>query len=316
MSNKTLITGAGGFLGQRLAKELINLNPDINLILTDVSAPPVPTNSENVKAIAADLYTESDKVVTSDLNTIYVLHGIMSGGAEKDFDLGFNVNVEATRAILNLCREKCPGVTLIFTSSTAVYGGELPETITENVMISPQSSYGAEKGICEFLVNDYSRRGFIDGRVIRYPTVIVRPGPPSSATSSFCSAIIREPLNGEMAYLPVTKTLAMWFGSVDNIIKNTIHASTISGDAFGNSNRTVNLPGMTVTVQEMLDALAEVAGDEKLKFIEEKRDEFLERIVTSWPANYDISKAKNLGFHDDPGIHSAIKKFMDLHGHN
>ncbi|KAA8906313.1 hypothetical protein TRICI_005166 [Trichomonascus ciferrii] len=309
---KTLITGAGGFLGQRLARAIVQNDAEANLVLTDVAAPPVPEGGRNVQTVGADLCHEAERLVTEDLTLVYVLHGIMSGGAEKDFDLGFQVNVEATRSLLNLCRERCPGVRLVFTSSTAVYGGELPDVITEKVMTVPQSSYGMEKSVCEFLVNDYTRRGFIDGRVIRYPTVIVRPGPPSSATSSFCSAIIREPLVGEKAYLPVSKSLAMWFGSVDNVVRNTLHAAAIPEDRLAKTNsRTINLPGMTVTVQEMLDALARVAGEDKLQYVEQKKDEFLERIVTSWPSHFDTSKADQLGFAPDPGLEAAIKAYID-----
>lgn len=311
---KTLITGAGGFLGQRLARAIVNEDANAELVLTDVKAPQAPEGGgKNVQVVGVDLCSsEADNIITEDLSLIYVLHGVMSGGAEKDFDLGFRVNVEATRGLLDRVRRKCPGVRLVFTSSTAVYGGELPEVITEKVMTVPQSSYGMEKSVCEFLVNDYTRRGFIDGRVIRYPTVIVRPGPPSSATSSFCSAIIREPLVNEKTFLPVSKSLAMWFGSVDNVIRNTLHAATIPQEKFASmDSRTINLPGMTVTVQEMLDALSRVAGEDKLQYIEQKKDDFLERIVTSWPSHFDTSKAHQLGFSSDLGLESAIRAYID-----
>lgn len=309
---KVLITGAGGFLGQRLASAFLEESNVEQITLVDLKEPPTPKGAApgKIVSVGADLTTEPEKVIKKGCaDVIYLLHGIMSGGSEANFELGMSVNLDSTRAILDIIRKELPGAIVVFTSSGAVYGGELPEVITESTMTTPQSSYGAEKCMCEYLINDYSRRGWIDGRVIRYPTVIVRPGAPSSATSSFCSGIIREPLIGLEAPLPVSRDLAMWFASVKNVVRNTVQAYKIPAEKFG-TYRTVNLPGMTVTVQEMLDGLVEVAGKDKLKYIVEQKDPVLEKIVTSWPARFDTSRAESLGFFKDGTALDAIKDYV------
>uniref|UniRef100_A0A060T5T6 ARAD1B14388p n=1 Tax=Blastobotrys adeninivorans TaxID=409370 RepID=A0A060T5T6_BLAAD len=317
---KVLITGAGGFLGKRLSQALVDQFDQIALVITDVVEPPSPTikdgSNAKVHSVKADLCVESERSklleIVGPFDKVFMLHGIMSGGSEADFDLGMAVNVDATRGMLELLRHKCPGIRVVFTSSTGVYGGKMPKVITEDVIPIPQSSYGAEKTICEYLVGDYGRRGFLDSIAIRYPTVIVRPGPPSSATSSFCSGIIREPLAGQDAELPVSRDLAMWFGAVSNVVHNTVYAGfglDTSAIEAGES-RTINLPGVTVTVQQMLDALVEVGGEKMLDHIKDKKDPKLERIVTSWPAIFDTKKANALGFRADPGFKQAIYDYV------
>ena len=264
MPTSILITGAGGFVGQELATGLLASSPDVALTLTDVVKPPIPgsapDNVSRVKSIQADLTSSQalDELITASnpYDAIYLLHGIMSSGAEANFELGLSVNLDATRSILDKLRATTPGVKVIFTSSLAVYG-PAPKgfVITESNFPSvPSSSYGSQKLMSEILLNDYSRRGFLDGRAVRLPTVTVRAGKPTQAASSFASGIIREPFNGEKAILPVGKETDIWICSPYTVVKNLIHAKDIPKEAFGDS-RTVNLPGLKVSVQEMLDAL-------------------------------------------------------------
>jgi nucleoside-diphosphate-sugar epimerase len=260
---KILITGAGGFLGQFMARELLK-NPDHELILTDVVDIPIPAGSKhphNAKAIKCDLYEDSAKVVDKSLDAAYVFHGIMSAGSEANFDLGMRVNVDATKALLETIRKVKPGMRVIYASSQAVYGPPFPEIVDESVFPHPEGSYGAEKLICEVLINDYTRRGFIDGFSLRFPTISVRPGKPTAAASSFISGIIREPLEGKECVVPVTdRSFPSWVCSPKTLIANLLHALTLKSDALPSHTRTVNAPGLLVTVQDMMDALEKVAG--------------------------------------------------------
>lgn len=166
------------------------------------------------------------------------------------------------------------------------------------------------KQLCEYLINDYSRRNFIDGRILRFPTIVVRPGVPSGAASSFVSGIIREPLNNQLSVLPVSKELCLWVCSPRTLIANIMHSVSIPAESFG-ATRRVNVPGISVTVGEILDALARVAGEDKLMLIEETRDESVERIVGSWPAKFDISRALELGFQKDGPFDDAIREYIE-----
>lgn len=166
------------------------------------------------------------------------------------------------------------------------------------------------KQLCEYLINDYSRRNFIDGRILRFPTIVVRPGVPSGAASSFVSGIIREPLNNQLSVLPVSKEFPLWVCSPRTLIANIMHSVSIPAESFGEM-RQVNVPGITVTVGEILDSLVRVAGEEKLTFIEEARDEAVERIVGSWPAKFDISRAVEMGFQKDGSFDDAIREYIE-----
>ena len=199
-----LITGGAGFLGQRLAQHLLNL-PDLQrLTLADIVLPTSPEQDSRVDCVQADL-TDSQatsRLITRDITAVFHLAAVVSGQAEANFDLGVRVNVGGTRNLLEAMRHNAPGALLVFASSLAVFGGELPDVITEKTAVTPQSSYGTQKAIAELWVHDYTRKGFIDGRVLRLPTVCVRPGKPNAAASSFASGIIREPLQGDRAICP------------------------------------------------------------------------------------------------------------------
>lgn len=268
-----------------------------------------------MSCVATDLTQPgaADKLIDAQTDIVYHLAAIVSSHAESDFDLGMKVNFEATRQLLEVARAKNPAMKFIFTSSLAVFGGELPDVITDLCVVNPQSSYGAQKAMCELMVNDYSRKGYVDGRVLRLPTISVRPGVPNKAASSFASGIIREPLNGVESVCPVSPELALWLSSPETVVSNFIHAATISAEQFGLS-RTVNLPGITVTVQGMIDALRDVAGQKAVDLIRFEPDEAINRIVASWPGKFDISRALGLGFRADGSFADAIRSFITHHG--
>ncbi|KAK7181865.1 hypothetical protein DPSP01_009465 [Paraphaeosphaeria sporulosa] len=313
-SEHILITGAGGFIGQELSNALLLSDPSIQLTLADVFEPPSP-NASRTTSVKADLTTQAavDSLLSSQQwSTCYLLHGIMSGGAEANLDLGLAVNVDSHRLTLDYLRKQQPGVVVVFPSSLAVYGppDSPDQQYDEKTIPIPQSSYGAEKLIVETLVNDYSRRGLIDGRVVRLPTVIMRPGAPSAAASSFASGIVREPLKGVQSTLPVSKDLAMWVCSPKTVVKNLVAMKDVPKEKFAkNRGRVVNLPGQTVTVRQILEALGEVGGEKALKLVEEKHDPKVEAIVASWPARFDISLAQGLGMKEDISLKEEVQSF-------
>jgi len=315
-----VITGAAGFIGQALAAALM-LEPDVKEItLTDVSTPIVPHTSQpakcTVNTLAADLTSRAicEQLFTTKVDQAYLLHGIMSGAAEANLDLGLAVNVDSMRHIVDVLkaqhRPRC--CRIVFPSSLAVFGPSAEgETVTEATMPTPQSSYGAEKAMVELLFNDLSRRGLIDTRIVRLPTIIVRPGKPTGAASSFCSGIIREPLNGESSSLPVSRELRLWVCSARTIIQNLLVAMNLSEKSLGLGSRITNLPGRTVTVGGMLEALKEVGGSKALSLVEERYDERVASIVSSWPAAFDVSRAKKLGFQQDVDLRDTVKAYME-----
>jgi nucleoside-diphosphate-sugar epimerase len=311
-----LITGAGGFIGQELASALLAEELNTNLVLADVFAPPAPKSSgSRSTSLEADLTKSStvDSLLsTQHWHACYLLHGIMSGGAEANLDLGLAVNLDSHRLVLDYLRKNQPGVIVVFPSSLAIYGppSHLGDVVTEATIPIPQSSYGAEKLIIETLVNDFSRRGLIDGRVVRLPTVIVRPGAPSAAASSFASGIVREPLKGERSTLPVSRDLEMWVCSPQTVVRNLVAIKDVPKETFGsNRGRVMNLPGRTVRVGEILDALESVGGQAALRLVEKKPDPKIEAIVASWPARFDVSFATTLGMSHDISVMEEVQRF-------
>lgn len=307
-----IITGGAGFLGQRLAKALLSssLNFD-ELLLVDIVMPPHPVKDGKVSCQQADLSEvgAAKKIIGSNTGIIFHLAAVVSSHAEKDFDLGWKVNLDITRQLLEACRHQDSNIKFVFASSLAVFGGKLPALVNDTTAVTPRSSYGTQKAMGELLVNDYTRKKFVDGRVLRLPTICVRPGRPNQAASSFVSSIIREPINGEQAVCPVSPELALWLSSPDTIIDNIIKAATLHGDSFGDW-RTVNLPGIGVTVQQMLASLERITGKTTVERIQFNPDPSINAIVSSWPGAIDNTRALQLGFKVDTDFDQFIVQFI------
>ncbi|MVM30074.1 NAD-dependent epimerase/dehydratase family protein [Spirosoma sp. HMF4905] len=307
-----IITGGAGFLGQRLAKSLLSSSLIFDeLLLVDIVMPTHTGNDDRVSCQQIDLSEEGAAVniITAKTGIVFHLAAIVSSHAEKDFDLGWKVNLDSTRHLLEACRHQHPGIRFVFASSLAVYGGELPAIVNDMTVVTPRSSYGTQKAMSELLVNDYTRKSFVDGRVLRLPTICVRPGRPNLAASSFVSSIIREPINGEEAICPVSPELALWLSSPDTIIQNIIKGAELTATAFGGW-RTVNLPGISVTVQQMLDSLERLTDKETLARIQFRPDPAINAIVSSWPGLLDNTRALQLGFEVDSHFDQFITQFI------
>ncbi|KAH6894570.1 hypothetical protein B0T10DRAFT_257306 [Thelonectria olida] len=307
-----LVTGAAGFIGQTIIEPLLTSDPDLHLTLTDVVEPPVPAHaSARITSVAKDLTSPAaveELFGPRRFDAVYILHGLMSSRSEANLELGLAVNVESIRGVLDFLRQKQPGTTVVFASSTAVYGPN-EDAVTETGTVPlPQGSYGAEKLIIELLLNDFSRRGLLNGRIVRLPTVVVRPGKPSAAASSFASGIVRESLQGIPNVLPVGRDIGMWICSPATVVKNLVTVKDIPAEKFG-SSRIVNLPGITVSVQDILDAVEEVGGKEALACVRDEVDAEVERLVRSWSAKFDVSRAYGLGLAADGELIEAVRAF-------
>ncbi|BCO15043.1 nucleoside-diphosphate-sugar epimerase [Aeromonas hydrophila] len=303
-----IITGGGGFLGQKLARALLHSSlPFSELLLVDIQAPPALADSR-VRCLQADLTAPgvADSLISERTTVVYHLAAIVSSHAEQDFDLGWQVNLDTTRSLLEACRHARPGIRFVFTSSLAVYGGPLPELVNDGTALTPTSSYGTQKAMGELLVNDYSRKGYVDGLALRLPTICVRPGKPNRAASSFVSSIIREPLQGEVTVCPVSPDLRLWLSSPATVVANFLLAATLpKGDG-----RSINLPGISVTVGEMLTALTQAGGQAARDRVQFAADPAIERIVASWPGRIDNQRATALGFMADRTFADIIDSFI------
>ncbi|MFM9757512.1 D-erythronate dehydrogenase [Aeromonas dhakensis] len=303
-----IITGGGGFLGQKLARALLHSSlPFSELLLVDIQEPPALANPR-VRCLQADLTAPgvAESLISERTAVVYHLAAIVSSHAEQDFDLGWQVNLDTTRSLLEACRHTRPGIRFVFTSSLAVYGGPLPELVNDGTALTPTSSYGAQKAMGELLVNDYSRKGYVDGLALRLPTICVRPGKPNRAASSFVSSIIREPLQGENALCPVNPELRLWLSSPATVVANFLLAATLPrGDA-----RSINLPGISITVGDMLTALTQAGGQAARDRVQFAADPAIERIVASWPGRIDNQRATALGFMADRTFAEIIDSFI------
>jgi nucleoside-diphosphate-sugar epimerase len=308
---KILITGAGGFVGQLLAEVLLNANHHV--ILVDIFEPPIPSkasNKQNATTIKADLAQDASSILSKDLDALYVFHGIMSAGSEENFDLGYRVNLHSTLNLLEAVRQTCPGVKWIYASSTAIFGQPLPELPSEATVPTPQSSYGTQKMMIEAAINDYTRRGFINGFTLRFPTISVRPGKPTQAASSWMSGIIREPLQGKESVLPCADDFECWLCSPKTLVRNLVHTLTLERECMPTHVRQVMLPGITANVEQMLGALREVGGQEAVDLVKrEKASPEIKAMLDSWPIRFDVSKALGLGYVADGSFKDAVEDF-------
>jgi len=314
-----LVTGAAGFLGRDLVARLRSELPASRIVAVDLQAPVFA--DPDIVSIAADLRVAPalDALVAEHgpFTLVWHLAAVVSGSAEADFDLGWSVNWEGTR---NLCealrrqaRESGVVARLTFTSSVAVFGGPMPDIIQDNTVATPQWSYGMQKLSCEILLGDHTRKGHLDARALRLPTVSVRPGKPNGALSSFASGIIREPLAGLEADLPVSPGTALWLISPEAAVDALFHTSSIDRDRFhgGVYGRGLNLPGLTVTVAEMIAALRDVAGDDAVARIRQAPDPRVEAVVGNWPARFDTARADALGYRADTDFRDIVRRHRD-----
>ena len=308
---KILVTGAAGFLGRRVIAALLGQSdaPVTRVIAADLTRYPIadPRVDPRVGAVEDESFVRS--LVERDVDVVYHLAAALSGQSEAEFEVGMRVNVDGTRRLLEACRLSARPPRVVFSSTIAALGGPLPAVVPETQMVEPESSYGAEKAICELLVSEYSRRGFVDGVSCRVPTVAIRPGKPNSALSSFVSGIVREPLAGVDAICPVPLETRVWISSPDAATRNLLHAGRVAAASLG-GRRTVNLPGLSVTPREMLDSLERLAGRDVRARVRVEVDPRTARIVGTWPGAFDVTRALSLGFTADRDIDAVIRQFM------
>jgi nucleoside-diphosphate-sugar epimerase len=322
---RVVITGGAGFLGSRLARSILEIGQltdasgarrDVKkLILIDVVQPSV--TDPRVESHTGDLADPAliDRALTPETDSVFHLAAVVSGQAEAEFDTGMHVNVDATRALLERCRKLARPPKFVFTSSLAVFGGVLPDPVRDDSPITPQTSYGAQKAMGELMVYDMTRKGFIDGRSLRLPTVTVRPGKPNRAASSFASGIIREPLSGVDAVCPVAATTATWITSPRTVIANLIAGHEAAAAEFAKARfahtRSVNVPGLRVGVGQMIEALKSVAGEAVAARVKWQIDPAIDRIVATWPANFAPVLGPALGMRADHDFEAIIRQYIE-----
>jgi D-erythronate 2-dehydrogenase len=317
---RILVVGAAGMLGGKLADRLardgtLGATSVSHLLLADVVAPTAPADAAcEVETLVADLTDPETgrRLVAGRPDVVFHLAAVVSAEAEADPEKGHRVNVEGTKRLLDAVREAgsgyCPRV--VFSSSIAVFGPPFPDAIGDDQAPAPLTSYGTQKAIAELLLADYTRRGYLDGVGIRLPTICVRPGAPNLAASSFFSSIIREPLNGSAAVLPVPTTVRHWFASPRAGVEFLVHAAGLESSLLGDS-RSVTMPGVSATVGEELEALRRVGGEDALALVRPEPDETTMRIVAGWPGRFDARRAHALGFRAEANFEEIVRVYVE-----
>jgi nucleoside-diphosphate-sugar epimerase len=317
-----LIIGAAGMVGRKLTERLVadgRLGSDevTALTLADVIDPPVPESFKGeVRTVAVDISKagEVEKLVAYRPDTVFHLAAIVSGEAEADFDKGYAINLDGTRFLFDAIRLE--GVKshykprVVFSSSIAVFGAPFPEKIGDEFFTTPLTSYGTQKAIGELLLSDYSRRGFFDGIGIRLPTICIRPGKPNKAASGFFSNILREPLVGQEAVLPVSEDVRHWYASPRSAVGFLLHAATMDLTPLG-WRRNLSMPGLSATVGEEIEALRRVAGEKAVKLIRREPDPMIAKIVGGWARDFDTSRAESLGFKAERSFDEIIRVHIE-----
>lgn len=319
---RLLLTGAAGMIGRKLVERIardgrIGDRAVTALDLVDIVTPAAPDGAAfAVRTEAIDLAADgvAARLIDARPDVIFHLAAIVSGEAESDFAKGYRINLASTQALLEAIRtcHEHDGYTprVVFASSIAVFGAPFPAVIDDVFHQTPLTSYGAQKAMCELLLSDYSRRGIVDGYALRLPTICIRPGKPNKAASGFFSNILREPLNGQPAVLPVAETTRHWFASPRAAVGFFLHAATLDGARVG-PRRALNMPGLTATVADEIAALARVAGPSAVKLIERVPDATIAGIVANWPAAFDAARAKALGFTAETSFDEIIRVYLE-----
>ena len=317
-----LVIGAAGMVGRKLAARLatdgrLRGRPIEALTLVDVVAPTAPEGfGGRVDTVTADLSApgEADTLAARRPDVVFHLAAVVSGEAEADFDKGYRINLDGTRLQFEAIRREGlrrpyePRV--VFTSSIAVFGAPFPERIGDEFLSAPLTSYGTQKAIGELLLSDYSRRGFLDGIGIRLPTVCVRPGRPNLAASGFFSGILREPLSGREAVLPVSDDVRHWFASPRAAVNFLMHAAEVDAAALG-GRRNLSMPGLCATVGEEIEALRRFGGDKAVALIRREPDPVIARIVSGWPQSFDARRAEALGFRAESTMDDIVRAHVE-----
>lgn len=314
---KVLVIGAAGMVGRKLTAALLAAGQVggqaiESLVLADITAPAKPAADIDITTLATDLSEDgaAAALVAFRPDLIFHLAAIVSGEAEADFEKGYRINLDGTRLLFEAIRlegaESPYRPRLVFTSSIAVYGEPLPAVIGDSHEHTPLTSYGTQKAICELLLADYSRRGFLDGVGIRLPTIAVRPGKPNKAASGFFSGIIREPLAGVEAILPVADSVRHWFASPRAAVGFLMHAAQMDTTPLG-QQRNLTMPGLSVTVAEQIAALERVAGPAAVALIRRQPDSVIAGIVAGWPQAFDAQRATALGFQAETTFDEIIR---------
>jgi nucleoside-diphosphate-sugar epimerase len=317
-----LITGAAGMIGRKLTERLlkdgkIGKREITKLTLHDIVAPSAKPNSHtSIRPIVGDLSDKSliDRLISEKPDIVVHLAAIVSGEAEADFAKGYAVNFDGTRLLFDAVREQGSKPRVLYASSIAVFGAPFPEPIPDDFHLTPLTSYGTQKAVGEFILNDYTRRGFFDGIGIRLPTICVRPGKPNKAASGFFSGIIREPLKGEEAQLPVADTVRHWHASPRSAVGFFMHAAEMDLGQIG-PRRCLTMPGVAATVGEQIEALRKIAGEKAVKLIRREPDPAVQKIVAGWPTAFEAKRARALGFKADESFEAIIRAHIeDEHG--
>ena len=318
---KVVITGGGGFLGKKLARRILQQGALANaaggqekvseLLLFDVATAVGPgLDDPRVKALAGDIADKATvQSIVQGASTVFHFAAVVSAGAEADFDLGYRVNLDGTRNVLEACRGlgTCPRV--VFTSSLAAYGGDLPPAVTDHTALTPQTSYGAQKSIGEFLIRDYTRKGFLRGTAVRLPTICVRTGLPNKAASTWASSVVREPLTGVDVVCPVTPQTIMVVLSPRKTVDAFIRLHDLPADAFG-PGRTLLLNGINVTARELEQAVGKHAGNRKVGKVTWQHDPAIQKICDGWPQGIDSMRSRRLGFETDKDLDEVVRSFI------
>jgi nucleoside-diphosphate-sugar epimerase len=311
---RVLIIGGAGMIGRKLAERLardgqLGGKAISALTLHDIVPAAVPGGAKvPVKLLTGDLPApgETEGLVADRPDVVFHLAAIVSGEAEQEFDKGYRINMDGTRLLLEAVRAAGHRPRVVFASSIAVFGAPFPEAIGDEFFSTPLTSYGTQKAIGELLVSDFTRKGFLDGISLRLPTICVRPGAPNKAASGFFSSIIREPLAGREAVLPVSDSVMHWHASPRAAVEFLCHAATMDLAAVG-TRRALTMPGLAVTVAEQIAALRKVAGDTTAARIRREPDPFVEKIVAGWPRRFDARRALALGFKPDTSFEEIVR---------